>query len=78
MDRSPSPPPVRSVDIELPSQEIITVDLDNLDANPDDLLDVLRESRSKVWVWTKLASEYLKRGMLDAAEKLTNGSVVCT
>lgn len=78
MDRSPSPPPVRSVDIELPSQEIITVDLDNLDANPDDLLDVLRESRSKVWVWTKLASEYLKRGMLDAAEKLTNGAVVCT
>ncbi|KAF7790039.1 hypothetical protein EIP86_000988 [Pleurotus ostreatoroseus] len=73
--RSPSPAPGRSIDIELSGQEIITVDLDNLDASPDDLLDLLRESESQVWVWTRLATEYWRRGYLDAAEKLAQGAV---
>lgn len=75
--RSPSPAPGRSLDIELSGQEIITVDLDNLDANPDDLLDVLRESHSKGAVWTRLASEYWRKGNLDAAEKLASGGFDC-
>lgn len=75
--RSPSPVPGRSIDIELSGQEIITVDLDNLDASPDDLLDLLRESESQVWVWTRLATEYWRRGYLDAAEKLAQGAVEC-
>lgn len=75
--RSPSPAPDRSLDIELSGQEIITVDLDNLDANPDDLLDVLRDSHSKGAVWTKLASEYWRKGNLDAAEKLASGGYDC-
>ena len=33
-----SPPPPRSIDIELGGQEVITVELDTLDPNPDDLL----------------------------------------
>ncbi|THH01100.1 hypothetical protein EW026_g1546 [Hermanssonia centrifuga] len=73
--RSPSPLPGRSIDIELSGQEIITVDLENLDASPDDLLDLLKESQSQVWVWTKLATEYWRRGYLDAAEKLAQGAV---
>ncbi|KAI0338297.1 TPR-like protein [Trametopsis cervina] len=73
--RSPSPAPGRSIDIELSGQEIITVDLDNLDADPDDLLDVLKESRSKVSVWTKLATEYWRRGSLEPAEKLAHGAI---
>lgn len=75
--RSPSPAPGRSIDIELSGQEIITVDLDNLDANPDDLLDVLRESQSKVSVWAKLATEYLRRGSVEPAEKLAHGAILC-
>jgi RNA polymerase-associated protein CTR9 len=76
--RSPSPTSGgRSLDIELSGQEIITVDLDNLDANPDDLLEVLRESQSKVFVWTKLATEYWRRGNLEAAEKLALGALEC-
>ena len=75
--RSPSPAPGRSLDIELSGQEIITVDLDNLDANPDDLLDVLRESHSKGAVWTRLASEYWRKGNLDAAEKLASTGFEC-
>lgn len=75
--RTPSPTPGRSLDIELSGQEIITVDLDNLDANPDDLLEVLRDSQSKVIVWTKLATEYWKRGYLEGAEKLATGAHEC-
>ncbi|KAI0084919.1 RNA polymerase II-associated protein [Irpex rosettiformis] len=75
MSRSPSPAPGRSLDIELSGQEIITVDLDNLDADPDDLLDVLKESKSKVSVWLKLATEYWRRGSLEPAEKLAQGAV---
>lgn len=76
--RSPSPAPGRSIDIELSGQEIITVDLDNLDADPDDLIDVLKEARSKVSIWTKLATEYWRRGSLEPAEKLAQGALVCT
>lgn len=68
---SPSPPPSgRSIDIELGGQEVITIELDNLDPNPDDLLEVLREGQCKVWIWTRLAAEYWRRGYLDAAEKI--------
>jgi len=75
--RTPSPPPGRSIDIELSGQEIITVDLDHLDADPDDILDLLKESQSGVWVWTKLAGEYWRQGFLDTAEKLALAAVEC-
>lgn len=64
------PPPGRTIDIELPGQEVITVELDSLDPNPDDLLEVLKEGQCKVWIWTRLATEYWRRGILDAAEKI--------
>jgi RNA polymerase-associated protein CTR9 len=71
-------PPGRSVDIELGGQEVITIDLDNLDADPQDVLDLLGEGQCKVWVWTKLAGEYWRRGHHDAAEKIANSAVECT
>lgn len=75
---SPSPPPSnRSVDIELGGQEVITIDLDNLDPNPEDVLDLLKEGQCKVWVWTKLAGEYWRRGFLGAAEKIALAAVEC-
>ncbi|KAH8107706.1 hypothetical protein BXZ70DRAFT_1013744 [Cristinia sonorae] len=74
-ERSPSPPVGRTLDIELTSQEVISVDLDNLELNPDDLLEVLKDSQSKVWVWTKLAAEYWNQGHLDIAEKLAQGAI---
>ncbi|KAF8585877.1 RNA polymerase II-associated protein [Ramaria rubella] len=77
MERTPSPaPPGRSIDIELGgAQEVISIDLDGLDPNPDDVLDLLKEGNCKVWMWTKLAGEYWRRGWLDAAEKLALAGV---
>ncbi|KZT10920.1 RNA polymerase II-associated protein [Laetiporus sulphureus 93-53] len=73
---SPSPPAAgRSIDIELGSHEVITIELDSLDPNPDDLLDVLREGQCKSWIWTRLAAEYWRRGYLDAAEKIAQTAI---
>ncbi|KAF8893448.1 RNA polymerase II-associated protein [Infundibulicybe gibba] len=60
----------RSIDIELGGQEVITIDLDNLDPNPEDVLDLLKDGQCTIWVWTKLAGEYWRRGYLPAAEKI--------
>lgn len=72
--------PVRTIDIELGGQEVITIDLDeSLDPNPEDILELLRDPqcKCKVWVWTKLASEYWRRGFLEAAEKIAYAAVEC-
>ncbi|KAF5322225.1 hypothetical protein D9619_001333 [Psilocybe cf. subviscida] len=68
-------PPGRSVDIELGGQEVITIDLDNLDPNPDDVLDLLREGNCNVHVWTRLAGEYWRRGYLQAAERIATTAI---
>ncbi|OSX65808.1 hypothetical protein POSPLADRAFT_1064500 [Postia placenta MAD-698-R-SB12] len=75
--RSPTPPqvPGRSLDIELGQHEVINVELDSLDPNPDDLLEVLKEGQCKVWIWTRLASEYWRRGYLDAAERIAQAAI---
>lgn len=67
----------RSIDIELGGQEVITIDLDNLDPNPEDVLDLLKEGQCKVSVWTKLAGEYWRRGYLAAAEKIAHSAIDC-
>ena len=51
----------RTVDIDLGTAEVITIDLDNLDPNPDDVLDLLKDGQCKDWVWTKLAGEYWRK-----------------
>ncbi|KAH9948627.1 RNA polymerase II-associated protein [Amylocystis lapponica] len=75
--RSPSPPAAagRSIDIELGGQEVITVDLDNLDPNPDDLLELLRDQQCNVWIWTRLGAEYWRGGYLDAAEQIAQTAI---
>ncbi|KAJ3802188.1 RNA polymerase II-associated protein [Lentinula aff. detonsa] len=76
MDIDDEPVPTgRSIDIELGSQEVITIDLDNLDSNPEDVLELLRDGQCKVWVWTKLAGEYWRRGYHDAAEQIANNAI---
>ena len=68
----------RTVDIELGSQEVITVDLDHLDPDPKDILDLLNEGHPKASVWTKLASEYWRSGYLSAAEQIGRAAVAGT
>ncbi|KAF8637305.1 hypothetical protein AX16_010835 [Volvariella volvacea WC 439] len=60
----------RTLDIELGGQEVITIDLEQLDPNPQDVIDVLKDGRCSSWIWTKLGGEYWRRGNLDAAEKI--------
>ena len=67
----------RSIDIELGGQEVITIDLGNLDPNPEDVLDLLKDGQCKIWVWTRLAGEYWRRGYLDAAERIALTAVEC-
>jgi RNA polymerase-associated protein CTR9 len=62
--------PGRSIDIELGGQEVINIELDTLDSNADDVLEVLKEGQPRVAYWTRLAGEYMRRGHLDAAEKI--------
>ncbi|PCH35997.1 RNA polymerase II-associated protein [Wolfiporia cocos MD-104 SS10] len=75
--RSPSPAPAasRSIDIELGQHEVINIELDNLDPDPQDLLELLKDGQCKVWIWTRLAAEYWRRGYLDAAERIAQTAV---
>ncbi|EIW83541.1 RNA polymerase II-associated protein [Coniophora puteana RWD-64-598 SS2] len=68
-------PASRSIDIELGGQEIITIDLADLDSNPEDVLELLREGQCKVSVWARLASEYWRKGHLEAAERIANAAL---
>jgi hypothetical protein len=67
--------PGRSIDIELGGQEVINIELDTLDSNADDVLEVLREGQPKMAYWTRLAGEYMRRGYLDAAEKIALSAI---
>jgi len=67
----------RTVDIDLGTAEVITIDLDNLDPNPDDVLDLLKDGQCKDWVWTKLAGEYWRKGYLEGAERIALTAVDC-
>jgi len=67
--------PGRSIDIELGGQEVINIELDTLDSNADDVLEVLKEGQPRVAYWTRLAGEYMRRGHLDAAEKIALSAI---
>jgi RNA polymerase-associated protein CTR9 len=72
---TPPPEPGRSIDIEIGDQEIITLELNDLEKDPTDLLGLLKDGRCTVWVWTKLAAEYWRRGWLDGAQQLALGAI---
>lgn len=69
--------PGRTIDIELGGQEVISIDLENLDPNPDDVLDLLKDGQCTIYVWTKLAAEYWHRGYLEAAERIALAAIEC-
>lgn len=77
MDEVDTFTPGRTVDIDLGTAEVITIDLDNLDPNPDDVLDLLKDGQCKDWVWTKLAGEYWRKGYLEGAERIALTAVDC-
>ncbi|KAJ7213002.1 RNA polymerase II-associated protein [Mycena pura] len=66
----------RTIDIELGGQEVITLDLDVLDP-VDEVLDLLSDPmcKAKTWVWTVIATEFWRRGSLEAAEKVASRAV---
>ncbi|KIY69855.1 TPR-like protein [Cylindrobasidium torrendii FP15055 ss-10] len=66
--------PTRSVDIQLNS-ELVTIDLDNLDPDPADVLDLLTESHAQTSAWTRLVAEYWKQGFLEASEKMARAAI---
>jgi len=70
--------PGRSIDIELGGQEVINIELDSLESEVDDVIEVLKDGQPKVGYWTRLAGEYLRRGYLDAAEKIALCAVEST
>ena len=75
MDDYGTPPPAatnRSIDVELSGQEIVALDLDTLDPDPQDYIDLLLEAKGNATVsmWARLACEYWKNGLLDSAEKV--------
>ncbi|KAJ7467095.1 RNA polymerase II-associated protein [Mycena latifolia] len=67
----------RTIDIELGGQEVITIDLDVLDP-VDEVLDLLSDPqcKAKAWVWTVVATEFWRRGSLEAAEKVASTAVL--
>ncbi|KDQ55690.1 hypothetical protein JAAARDRAFT_37100 [Jaapia argillacea MUCL 33604] len=74
-DYPATPTAGRTMDIEIGTQEVITIELDTLDPNPDDVLELLKEGQCSVWVWTKLAGEYWRRGNIDGADKIVEAAV---
>jgi len=77
MEMGTPPLAMRSLEIEVGDQEVITIDLDSLDQSTDDVIAVLQDAGCKVSIWTQLASEYWRRGWLESAQKITNAAVEC-
>ena len=69
------PPPNRVLEVELNGSEIITIELDTLDADPRDYIDLLIEGNVRASVWARLACEYWKKGLLDAAVMCANDAL---
>ena len=66
----------RPLDINFSSGEIITIDLDALDADPGtSVVELLREGQPAVKAWIKIAVEYWKLGLLDPATDIAAAAV---
>jgi hypothetical protein len=66
----------RSLDIEL-GTDLVSVDLDILDPDPNDIMDLLKEADSGVLVWTRVADEYWRKGMKEGAEMIVQTAKSC-
>ena len=70
--------PIRPLDIHFASGEIVTIDLDNLDAEPGSaMVEMLREGQCHVKAWIRLAIEYWKLGLVDVAMDIASNAVQC-
>lgn len=74
MSRSPSPAVGRPYDIEIGTQEVITIDLDALEEDPSDLIELMRDSENPR-VWGKLAAEYWRQGLPAIAEQICRDGI---
>ena len=68
----------RTLDVDLGSHEIVTIELDSLDPQPDDAIELLQDGHCKVELWNKLAQEYCKQGYFTAALSIAKSAVECT
>jgi RNA polymerase-associated protein CTR9 len=67
---------VRTLDVQVNESESIGLDLDDLDVDPEDVLDLLSDSQlCPVAVWVKISAEYWKQGYLDQAEKIAQTAI---
>ncbi|THH04202.1 hypothetical protein EW145_g5695 [Phellinidium pouzarii] len=71
----PPSAPSRSIDVELGGQEVVTIELDTLDSDPRDYIDLLIEGNAKVSIWTRLACEYWKKGLLESAQQCAESAI---
>jgi len=67
----------RTMDIELGGQEVVTIDLNSLDENPNDFIDLLTDAQCEVSTWLKFACEYMKKGMHASADKIVRSALTC-
>lgn len=59
----------KTIEIDL-INEVITIELDDLEPDASNIIYLLEDSDAKVWLWTKLAGEYWRRGYPEEAEKI--------
>jgi RNA polymerase-associated protein CTR9 len=64
----------KTIEIDLVN-EVVTIELDDLEADASNIILLLQDSDCKVWVWTKLAGEYWRRGYPDEAEKIALAAI---
>ncbi|KDQ14109.1 hypothetical protein BOTBODRAFT_32898 [Botryobasidium botryosum FD-172 SS1] len=68
--------PLRTVEIKV-DEEVIAIDLDGLDRDPEDLLLLLKDGTGSFTAGqlAYLASEYWRKGWLDSTEKVANAAI---
>lgn len=76
-DTGTPPTEGRYIDIELSSSEVITIDLDRLEEDPQDYAELLNDSNCEVNIWMKLSTEYWKMGHLFEAQLIASKAAEC-
>lgn len=67
----------RSLEIPVSNHEVITLELDELEDDPNTLIDVLKDGKCASSIWTRIAAEYWRQGKVDGAEAVANAGVQC-
>lgn len=67
----------RVLNIEFGGSEVVSIDLENLDPDPIDIIEVLKEANSNVWVWTRVAGEYWRNGLKNGTGTIIRTAKSC-